>query len=264
MRLRALAVLVLCGTLALAGAARPPAPPSAAAVAPIAGYRVVRVFPHDPQAFTQGLTYVDGALYEGTGLNGRSSIRKVRLENGEVLQIQKIDSQYFGEGITVLGNTLFSLTWQSGVGFIYDRASFSRAGTFTYRGEGWGLTHDGSRLIMSDGTPYLRFLDRATQKEIGRMQVRDGDVPVADLNELEYVKGEVLANVWKTDRIARISPKTGKITGWIDLTGLLTPREAQSVDVLNGIAYDPAADRLFVTGKLWPKLFEITIVPKAR
>jgi glutamine cyclotransferase len=270
MRFRVPGLLVLCGAIALSSAAPPfpPAPsaaaPSPAAVAPVAGYRIVKVFPHDPQAFTQGLTYVDGVLYEGTGLNGRSSIRKVRLENGEVLQIQKIDAQYFGEGITVLGNTLFSLTWQSGVGFIFDRASLSRAGTFTYRGEGWGLTHDGTRLIMSDGTAYLRFLDRATQKETGRIQVHDGERPVADLNELEYVKGEVLANVWKTQRIARISPKTGKITGWIDLTGLLTPRELETADVLNGIAYDAAADRLFVTGKLWPKLFEIAIVPKGR
>jgi glutamine cyclotransferase len=233
------------------------------ASAPIAGYRVVRVFPHDPQAFTQGLAYFDGVLYEGTGLIGRSSIRKVRLENGEVLQIQKIDPQYFGEGIAVVGDRLFALTWQSGVGFIYDRATFRRTGTFTYRGEGWGLTHDGGRLIMSDGTPHLRFLDPATQKEVRRLQVRDGERPVPNLNELEYVKGEVFASVWQTDRIARISPTTGRVTGWIDLQGLLNPRDAaQGVDVLNGIAYDAAADRLFVTGKLWPKLFEIKIVPK--
>jgi glutamine cyclotransferase len=263
MRFRALSVLLLSAVLAVCGAAAPPTASSSSS-APVAGYRVVRVYPHDPQAFTQGLTYVDGVLYEGTGLNGRSSIRKVRLENGEVLQIQKIDSQYFGEGITVLGDRLFSLTWQSGVGFIYDRASFTRAGTFTYRGEGWGLTHDGTRLIMSDGTATLRFLDKATQKENGRLQVRDGAVPVMNLNELEYVKGEVLANVWQTHRIARISPKTGMVTGWIDLEGLLNPRDAQGVDVLNGIAYDAAGDRLFVTGKYWPKLFEIAIVPKAR
>ena len=268
MRFRAPSLLVLCGAVALSSAAPPfPSAPSAAApfpavVAPVAGYRIVKVFPHDPQAFTQGLTYVDGALYEGTGLNGRSSIRKVRLENGEVLQIQKIDAQYFGEGITVLGNTLFSLTWQSGVGFIFDRASLSRAGTFTYRGEGWGLTHDGARLIMSDGTAYLRFLDKTTQKETGRMQVRDGEQPVADLNELEYVKGEVLANVWKTDRIARISPKDGRVTGWIDLAGLLPPSERAGADVLNGIAYDAAADRLFVTGKQWPRVFEIKLVTR--
>ena len=226
---------------------------------PVSGYRVVHVYPHDPQAFTQGLVYRDGVLYEGTGLNGRSSIRKVKLENGEVLQIQKVDSQYFGEGIAVVNDTIYELTWQSGIGFLYDRATFKRKGTFTYRGEGWGLTYDGQHLIMSDGTAFLRFLDPATQKEVSRIEVKDGTTPVVNLNELEIVKGELFANIWQTERIARISPKTGRVTGWIDLSGLLTPREAQDVDVLNGIAYDAAGDRLFVTGKLWPKLFEIKI-----
>jgi glutaminyl-peptide cyclotransferase len=256
-----LAALMLAGaivTVHLHGDQRRPAAPPPA---PVAGYRVVHVFPHDPQAFTQGLEYVDGVLYEGTGLNGRSTIRKVRLENGEVLQVQKVDDQYFGEGITVWRNTLFELTWQSGVGLIYDRASLTRTGTFTYRGEGWGLTHDGSRLIMSDGTAALRFLDPATQKETGRIEVRDGAAPVASLNELEYVKGEILANVWQSNRIARIAPATGRVIGWIDLAGLLSPADAHGVDVLNGIAYDAAGDRLFVTGKLWPKLFEIRVVP---
>ena len=231
---------------------------------PVFGYQVVRAFPHDPQAFTQGLVYLDGFLYEGTGLEGQSSIRKVRLENGEVVQIKKLEPQYFGEGIAVWGDTLVQLTWQSGVGFVYDRATFTRKKTFPYRGEGWGLAHDGKRLVMSDGTPYLRFLDPATLKETGRIQVRDGAVPVADLNELEFVKGEILANIWQQDRIARISPETGQVTGWIDMRGLLTPREAsQGVDVLNGIAYDAAGDRLFVTGKLWPKIFQIRIVPKS-
>lgn len=227
----------------------------------MAGYRVVHVYPHDPEAFTQGLVYHDGVFYEGTGLNGRSSIRKVRIENGEVLQLHKVDAQYFGEGIAVVGDTLFELTWQSGIGFLYDRASFQRTGTFTYSGEGWGLTYDGSRLIMSDGTAVLRFLDPATRKVISRLQVRDGGTPVANLNELEYVKGEVFANVWQTDRVARISPKTGRVIGWIDLKGLLTPRERAQDAVLNGIAYDATNDRLFVTGKLWPKVFEIRIVP---
>jgi glutaminyl-peptide cyclotransferase len=230
---------------------------------PVSGYRVVHTYPHDPQAFTQGLVYRDGVLYEGTGLNGRSSIRKVKLENGEVLQIEKVDSQYFGEGIAIVNDTLYELTWQSGIGFLYDRATFKRKGTFTYRGEGWGLTYDGQRLIMSDGTAFLRFLDPATQKEVARIEVKDGTSPVQNLNELEFVKGEVLANIWQTDRIARISPKTGRLIGWIDLTGLLTLRETQEVEanggVLNGIAYDAAGDRLFVTGKLWPKLFEIKI-----
>ena len=227
---------------------------------PVSGYRVVHVYPHDPQAFTQGLVYRDGVLYEGTGLNGRSSIRKVKLENGEVLQIQKVDQQYFGEGIAVVNDTIYELTWQSGLGFLYDRETFRRKGTFTYRGEGWGLTYDGQRLIMSDGSAFLRFLDPATQKEVSRIEVKDGTVPVANLNELEFVKGEVLANIWQTERIARISPKTGRVIGWIEMTGLLTPREAQEADVLNGIAYDAAGDRLFVTGKLWPKLFEVQLV----
>jgi len=226
---------------------------------PVASYRVVHVYPHDPEAFTQGLVYRDGVVYEGTGLNGRSTIRKVRLENGEVLQLQKVDAQYFGEGIAVVDDTIYELTWQSGIGFLYDRTTFKRKGTFTYRGEGWGLTYDGQRLIMSDGSAFLRFLDPATQKEVSRIEVKDGTVPVGNLNELEVVKGEVFANVWQTERIARISPKTGRVTGWIDLKGLLTPREAQEADVLNGIAYDAAGDRLFVTGKLWPKLFEIKI-----
>ena len=229
---------------------------------PVAGYRVVHVFPHDPEAFTQGLVYRNGLFYEGTGLNGRSAIRKVRIENGEVLQIQKLDAQYFGEGIAVFGDTLFQLTWTSGIGFLYDLASFQRKGTFTYAGEGWGLAHDGTRLIMSDGSATLRFLDPATRKLVSRLTVRDAGEPVANLNELEYVKGEIFANVWQTERIARISPKTGAVTGWIDLKGLLTPRErAQGVDVMNGIAYDGSGDRLFVTGKLWPKVFEIRIVP---
>ncbi len=227
--------------------------------APMSKYRVVHVYPHDPEAFTQGLVYLDGFLYEGTGLNGRSSIRKVKLENGEVVQIQKVDSQYFGEGIAVKGDTIYELTWQSEIGFLYDRATFKRKGTFNYKGEGWGLTTDGHRLIMSDGTAFLRFLDPVTLKELSRIQVKDGTTPVANLNELEYVKGEIFANVWQSHRIARISPKTGRVTGWLDLEGLLTPREAQQADVLNGIAYDAAGDRLFVTGKLWPKLFEIKI-----
>lgn len=261
--LGAFVALVLASAALLSPA--PSAQRRAAGTAPVAGYQIVHIFPHDPQAFTQGLVFLDGALYEGTGLRGRSTIRKVRLENGEVLQVQKLDARYFGEGIAVMGNRLFELTYESEVGFIYDRATFRRTGTFTYRGEGWGLTHDGARLIMSDGTAFLRFLDPGTLKQTGRIQVRDGQTPVEHLNELEYVKGEVLANVWQTDRIARISPKTGEVTGWIDLKGLLNPREAaQGVDVLNGIAYDAAADRLFVTGKLWPKLFEIKIVPQGR
>jgi glutamine cyclotransferase len=228
--------------------------------APTSSYQVVRTYPHDREAFTQGLVYLDGVLYEGTGLNGKSTIRKVKLENGEVQQIQKIDQQYFGEGIAIVGKSLFQLTWRSGIGFVYDRETFQRTGTFNYTGEGWGLTTDGKRLIMSDGTSFLRFIDPSTMKETSRVQVKDGVTPVESLNELEVVKGEIFANVWQTDRIARVAPDTGKVNGWIDLRGLLNPREAQGTDVLNGIAYDAAGDRLFVTGKLWPKIFEIKTV----
>ena len=227
--------------------------------APVAGYQIVRSYPHDPQAFTQGLAYHDGFLYEGTGLNGRSSIRKVRLENGEVLQVQPLESRYFGEGIAIVGTRLLQLTWQTQVGFVYDLATFNREEVFNYTGEGWGLTYDGTRLIMSDGTEWLRFLDPATQKEVGRVAVREAGRAVRQINELEMVKGELYANVWGSDRVARISPTTGELLGWIDLKGLLSPRESSGVDVLNGIAYDAAGDRLFVTGKLWPRVFEIKV-----
>jgi glutaminyl-peptide cyclotransferase len=230
-----------------------------AVTAPVSRYEVVKVYPHDPQAFTQGLVFSGGVLYEGTGLNGRSGIRRVKLENGEVLQVQALEQRYFGEGIALVDDSIVQLTWQSGVGFVYDKTTFQRTRTFNYRGEGWGLTYDGTRLIMSDGTATLRFLDPKTLQETGKLQVRDGSRPLDRLNELEVVKGEIFANIWQTDRIARISPKTGSVLGWIDLAGLLDPRDARSVDVLNGIAYDSKADRLFVTGKLWPKLFEIRI-----
>jgi glutamine cyclotransferase len=229
--------------------------------APVAGYQLVRSYPHDPDAFTQGLVYRDGFLYESTGQNGKSGIRKVRLETGEVLQIQPLESRYFGEGIAVVEDRIIQLTWQSGVGFVYDRASFQRQRTFTYDGEGWGLTFDGTRIIMSDGTATLRFLDPQTLKETGRVQVREGGRPVAQINELEMVKGELLANVWQTERIVRISPKTGDVLGWIDMRGLLSAAEQArpGVDVMNGIAYDAQKDRLFVTGKNWPKLFEVRV-----
>lgn len=259
--LRSIAMLAAAGILPHAGAE---AQRRGARPAPVDGYQIVQSFPHDPQAFTQGLSYHEGFLYEGTGLNGQSSIRKVKLETGEVLQIQRIDQQYFGEGIAIWQQSIVQLTWQSQIGFVYDLATFRRQRTFTYRGEGWGLTHDGKRLIMSDGQPdgTLRYIDPATMKEAGRLPVRDGDRPVAGLNELEFVKGEIFANVWQTERIARISPTTGQVTGWIDLRGLLSPREAANVDVLNGIAYDAGGDRLFVTGKLWPRVFEIRVIPR--
>lgn len=230
--------------------------------APVAGYQVVKIYPHDRQAFTQGLVYHDGFLYEGTGLAGQSALRKVRLENGEVVQQHRLEPHYFGEGIAVWDNTIAQLTWQSEIGFVYDRATFKPVRTFRYTGEGWGLTHDGKRLIMSDGSDTLRFLDPGSQKETGRLTVRDGARAVPHLNELEFIRGEIYANVWQTERIARISPRTGQVVGWIDLAGLLDPRDRPGVDVMNGIAYDAVGDRLFVTGKLWPKLFEVRIKPR--
>jgi glutaminyl-peptide cyclotransferase len=241
-----------------------PAIPSLQRSAPVSGYQVVNSYPHDRQAFTQGLVYLDGMLYEGTGLNGQSSIRKVRLETGEVLQQYKLNEKYFGEGIVVWDRTIVQLTWQSEIGFVYDRDTFKPLKTFGYQGEGWGLTHDGARLIMSDGSATIRFLDPRSLDETGRVTVREGSLPIGNLNELEFVKGELFANVYQTDRIVRFSPRTGEVLGWIDLAGLLPAREAVGVDVLNGIAYDAAGDRLFVTGKLWPRLFEIRIVPPRR
>lgn len=242
------------GSLPLQKASQRPTP------APTFKYRVVRSYPHDREAYTQGLVYRDNVFYESTGLNGRSSLRKVRPETGEVLQIRRLDPQYFGEGLALIGSNLVQLTWQTEVGFVYDLATFEPRRTFSYTGEGWGLTTDEKRLVMSDGSSVLRFLDPATFKETGRLTVKDAGMPVEQLNELEIVKGEIYANVYQTHRIARISPQSGQVVGWIDLTGLLSARESAGVDVLNGIAYDAAKDRLFVTGKLWPKLFEIQIV----
>jgi len=226
------------------------------------GYKVVRAFPHDTGAFTEGLFYQDGFLYESTGLNGRSTIRKETLATGHVVQQRAIPDQYFGEGVVAWQNRLIELTWQSHVGFIYDLASFRPLGQFHYPGEGWALTHDARRIIMSDGTPYLRFLDPATLKEIGRIEVTADGAPVANLNELEWVRGLIWANIWQTNWIVQIDPGTGKVVGRINLNGLLPARDfvPGQTDVLNGIAYDPAGDRLFVTGKNWPELFQIRLV----
>ena len=229
--------------------------------APVVGYRIVNTYPHDPRAFTQGLFFVDGILYEGTGLRGRSSLRKVELQTGNILLARQLPARFFGEGITSYGNRIIQLTWRARVGFVYDRQTFQLLDRFNYPTEGWGITHDGNSLIMSDGTSTLYLLDPQTFKEVGRIEVHDMDGPVSRLNELEYVRGEIYANVWRTDRIARISPQTGAVVGWIELEGLLSPEDhTRQVDVLNGIAYDAKNDRLFVTGKLWPKLFEIELV----
>jgi glutamine cyclotransferase len=230
---------------------------------PVDTYRTVHTYPHDPQAYTQGLVYVDGHLYESTGLNGRSSLRMDDLETGRVLQTAPLPAKHFGEGLAAWGSTLVQLTWQAHIGFVYDRFSFRLLRTFHYEGEGWGLTEDGRDLILSDGTPTLRFLDPQTFREVRHIVVKDDGTPVDQLNELEYVRGEIYANVWHTDRIVRISPATGRVLGWIDLSGLLPANQRSDPEaVLNGIAYDAGHDRLFVTGKLWPKLFEIKVVPE--
>ncbi len=239
----------------------PSATTSAPAEVPLYGYKIINAYPHDPNAFTQGLIYLDGIFYEGTGLKGRSSLRQVDVETGEVLQLRPLPAEFFGEGITVFGDRLIQLTWKARRGFEYNKDTFEPIREFSYPTEGWGITHDGDQLIMSDGSDTLYFWDPATLAEIGRVQVFDAAGPVVRLNELEYINGEVFANVWKTNRIARINPATGQVTGWIDLSGLLTAADrTEPVDVLNGIAYDAATDRLFVTGKLWPKLFEIELV----
>jgi len=226
-------------------------------------YKVVREFPHDPSAFLQGLVYHDGFFYEGTGRYGESSLRKVRMETGEVVQRVNLPREYFGEGITISNDRVVQITWQSHIGFVYNLKDFSFLRQFSYPGEGWGLTTHGSEIYMSDGTPEIRVLDGNTLEEKRRIKVHDSATPIQELNELEYVEGEIFANIWHTDRIARISPQTGKVLGWIDLTGLLSPVYRRDEEaVLKGIAYDPAKKRLFVTGKLWPKIFEIKIVPK--
>ena len=227
--------------------------------APVYGYDVVKVYPHDREAFTQGLLYRDGVLFESTGLNGRSSLRKVQLETGKVLQQVSVSSRYFAEGLTDWGARLVQLTWNTNIGLVYDLASFAQQQTFSYTGEGWGLARDDKRLIMSDGTSTLRFLDPQTFKVTGQVQVADGNTPVRDVNELEFIDGQVYANVWLTDRIAIIAPESGRVAGWINLAGLMAKKGLSDDAVLNGIAYDAQRRRLFVTGKLWPSLFEIRV-----
>ena len=228
------------------------------------GYEVVHTYPHDPSAFTEGLFFLDGFLYESTGQEGQSSLRKVRLETGEIVQKRDLPPQYFGEGIVNWKQRLIQLTYKTQVGFVYNLANFGIERQFQYPGEGWAMTQDGKRIIMSDGTPELRFWDPETLQELGRITVTDENYPVKNVNELEWIKGEIYANVWTTDRIIRIDPESGKVAGHIELAGLLSPadRIEGQTDVLNGIAYDAKLDRIFVTGKKWPKLFEIRLVKK--
>jgi len=230
---------------------------------PVYGYEVVHVFPHDRDAFTQGLIFHEGNWIESTGEVGRSSLRRVEIDSGKVLQQVDVAPPYFAEGITLLKGKIFQLTWQHQVGFVYDGLTFEKSGEFKYSGEGWGLTNDGQSLILSDGTNKIRFIDPDNFQVTKTIAVLDGHTAIAEINELEYVKGEIYANIWHADRIARIDPNSGKVVGWINLAGLLVPGEVQDEEaVLNGIAYDEASGRLFVTGKLWPKIFEIRLKQK--
>ena len=247
---------LLCAA-AISGCALAPSPTSGPLEVPRYSFEIIDAYPHDPGAYTQGLVYEDGFLYEGTGLYGESSLREVELETGAVIRTVDLDEEYFGEGIALLSDRIIQLTLKSGTGFVYDAVSLEELERFDFTPEGWGLTHDGRRLIMSDGTSSLRFLDPRSFEETAHITVTDQGVPVPWLNELEWVEGEVFANVWQSDEIARISPETGEVLGWIDLSGL---REHGSfAGVLNGIAYDPENKRLFVTGKNWPTLFEIEL-----
>ena len=264
---RLLATLLLGPGLAgFAGCdAKPAAGAAPAAPAAVASYtyEVVRTFPHDRDAFTQGLVYLDGALLESTGLNGQSTLRRVELATGRILQQVRVPSQYFAEGMTVLGGKIYQLTWQSQKGFVYDLATFALEKEFAYAGEGWGLTTDGHSLILSDGTDQLRFLDPATFKVTRTLRVTRAGQPLRLLNELEFIRGEIYANIWQSHTVARIDPATGRVLGVIDFFGLLPAADrAANTDVLNGLAYDPATDRLFVTGKNWPKLFEVRLRPQ--
>lgn len=224
------------------------------------GYQVVNAYPHDTGAFTQGLIFVDGKLYEGTGQEGRSSLREVELQSGRVLKKVEVPMPFFAEGITLLNGKIYQLTWQHQIGFIYNAQTLQKTGEFPYTGEGWGITNDGHSLIISDGSNRLKFLDPDSFRVTKTIAVADGGTRVNQLNELEYVNGEIYANIWHDQRIVTIDPQNGRVTGWIDLSGLLQPGAVSDEEaVLNGIAYDQASGRLFVTGKLWPQLFEIKI-----
>jgi glutaminyl-peptide cyclotransferase len=223
-------------------------------------YTVMNTYPHNTSAFTEGLVFDKGVLYESTGLNGASSIRRVNLITGAVLQQVNLAEQYFGEGIAIVNDSVIQLTWQSGLGFIYDKNTLTLKGNFTFVGEGWGLTYDGNRLIMSNGSSTLTILDPATFKQTGAVNVDDNGKALTNLNELEYVNGDIYANIWMQQKIAIINPQTGQVKGYIDLSGIYQPQGLD--DVLNGIAFDQTTGRLFVTGKNWPNLYEITIKPE--
>ncbi|HEX7482051.1 MAG TPA: glutaminyl-peptide cyclotransferase [Candidatus Bathyarchaeia archaeon] len=222
-------------------------------------YQIIKMYPHDATAFTEGLVFNEGVLYESTGEYGSSSLRQVNLEDGVVQHEVLLPKQYFGEGLTIVNGSLVQLTWQNKIGFIYDKETFGSLGNFSYSSEGWGLTFNGSELIMSDGTSKLTFLNPVTFQIVGQVSVHDGNTPITNINELEYVNGNVYANIWMQQKIAVINPQTGTVKGWIDLTGIYQSNNLD--DVLNGIAYDPQTNRLLITGKDWPNLYEITIKP---
>ena len=238
---------------------------SIGASTPLYSYRVMNVYPHDINAWTQGIVFEDGYLYESTGLPGRSSLRKIELVSGKICKIYQLPASYFGEGLTLWHEKLIQLTWKSRVGFVYNKRSFKKQIEFRYPTEGWGITHNGMFWIISDGTATLRFYDPETFVEVNRIKVHDQETPIGFLNELEYIQGEIYANVWKTDYIAKISPNSGKVVGWIDLSGLLSIEDRKGqASVLNGIAYDALGDKIYVTGKFWPKLFEIKVIASNR
>src|SRR6267378_3550272 len=231
---------------------------------PILGVRVVRAYPHDPQAFTQGLEYYGGYLYESTGIAGQSTLRKVALDTGQVIQKVSLPSEYFGEGLTIFRGKIYQLTWLSKKGFVYDLRTFRRIGEFPYDNEGWGLTHDDKSLIMSDGTNKIRYIDPVSFAVTRTIELYAEGQGVVNLNELEYVKGEILANIWHSTRVARVDPRSGRVVAWIDLSSIVAKEPHREEEVLNGIAYDKSAARLFVTGKNWSKLYEIKVTGNLR
>ncbi len=260
-----LGVLTACPGDSASGSKDPP-PPVVSPDPRVAGITVVKSWPHDPAAFTQGLEFEKGRLYEGTGTEGKSELREVALETGDVLRMATLPAEVFGEGITVLGNRAYQLTWKSKKAYVYDLTTFKRISEFSYEGEGWGLANDGSSLIMSNGSATLSFRDPATFAVTRTIEARDGDRPVSQLNELEWVNGEIYANVWQTDSIVRINPQSGAVIGWINLHGIFSGSDrgrylkpGQTIDVLNGIAWDDSTRRLVVTGKWWPRIYQITV-----
>jgi glutamine cyclotransferase len=226
-------------------------------------YKVVNTFPHNTESFTQGLFIENGILYESTGLNGKSAVKKIELKTGKVIKSRDMQDKFFGEGLTVVGNKIYQITWRSKTGFVYDKESLDIQRTFSYKTQGWGITYDGKYLIISDGSEILYFMDPKSFVVVGKLEVYDKTGKITKLNELEYINGEIYANIWGKDLIARIDPKTGYVKSWIDLSGILSKEDRKGKeDVLNGIAYNPENDTLLVTGKFWPKLFEIEVVPE--